>query len=373
MSVFSITRVASMLAIGGMTMLGTTGQAEQPSQSSSQSTRSSSDRQIQSTQDRNVYIYDRSVIGTSDESRLSTSVTLPAGIQAKEGARESAVMEAVRDVFATATDAALSGDMKKLVEQLSGTDRQRLEADAAGDETIYRASLDRFNSTWQSAYQAGWKLVDREEVFGPRFMAIQVGEIKDASQLTGWPIAPTMSRGQTTGSQERVSENYFANGRDVAIVVLPAAGNAPELTVSMIHEAPDFWKIDIPDNMSIDQLRTNLTQHLDQVSSTTNQWPSDNFEANRMAARHVLMSLYGVPATAGSSSSTSRTSSKSGTSDSNSGSRSNSTGASSSIGINTPAGGAGVSGSAGSSGVSGGAGVNTPAGSAGAAGSAGSQ
>jgi len=164
-------------------------------------------------------------------------------------------------------------------------------------------------------------------VFGQNgFVAIAQGEITDPAQLIGkWPVAPVASaaHGDAQTASERQQgaakgaaadtaqqardagklaggEANIDKGRNVAVAEFPAGHGMPELRLSLIHEMPDIWRFDIPDNVDGRTLHDSLLKHLNMLGDGSN-WPSDVNEGYRMVAHHVLMALYNVDANAGAS------------------------------------------------------------------------
>lgn len=100
-------------------------------------------------------------------------------------------------------------------------------------------------------------------------------------------------------------------GMNVAIVSFPEQQGAPELIVSLVREEraqgadrqqqqqgmgggvqASNWRIDVPDNLTANQLRQNLSTHLDQIMAMQNQWPADANEAYRVVSQHLLTACY---------------------------------------------------------------------------------
>lgn len=94
---------------------------------------------------------------------------------------------------------------------------------------------------------------------------------------------------------DKPKDRNLDKGRNVAIVNFPMSHGAQMLTVSMIHELPDNWKIDVPDNVDGQVLYDNLLTHLTAVNEMKDKWPADVNEGYRMVSHHVLMAVYGIP------------------------------------------------------------------------------
>jgi len=83
-------------------------------------------------------------------------------------------------------------------------------------------------------------------------------------------------------------------GRNTAVVTIPASHGLPELKINMIHEAPDMWKIDVPDSVDGPRLQQNLIAHLNACQQMQDKWPTDVNEAYRAVSHHVLMAIHNM-------------------------------------------------------------------------------
>ena len=64
---------------------------------------------------------------------------------------------------------------------------------------------------------------------------------------------------------------------------IPARAGMPEVAVPMIHELPNSWQIDLPDNIDGQKLEDNLLKHLTMVDEDRANWPADQFDAYRVS------------------------------------------------------------------------------------------
>ena len=64
-----------------------------------------------------------------------------------------------------------------------------------------------------------------------------------------------------------------------------------DLPIPLIHELPDTWKIDLPDNIDGQKLQDNLLKHLTLLDEDRANWPSDEFDAYRAMARHMITAV----------------------------------------------------------------------------------
>ena len=161
----------------------------------------------------------------------------------------------IRDTLASTIEAALTRDrLRDLVERLAQPDRTRIGQvdDAAASELNQR--VDRFRSQWQAKYNAAFDIKDENGVFH--------------AQIT------------TTGADQKRQ----------AKVVLPSFRGMPEVTLSLVNEgtALDAWRIDAPDTLGADSLRTTLTAEIRKLEEFSAAWPEDVNEAYRLVAHHVL-------------------------------------------------------------------------------------
>ncbi|HVX83230.1 MAG TPA: hypothetical protein VH253_00290 [Phycisphaerae bacterium] len=88
---------------------------------------------------------------------------------------------------------------------------------------------------------------------------------------------PGVATGNKTAGQQR---------QDLASsTTTPPAGEA--LTLNMVNEG-NSWKIDLPDQISDQQLKDNLARHIQTLDDQKSTWPSDVNQAYRTTAYHVL-------------------------------------------------------------------------------------
>ena len=83
--------------------------------------------------------------------------------------------------------------------------------------------------------------------------------------------------------------------QSIAVVVVQGMHGQPDLRVPLIHELPDSWKINVPDSVDANKLRQNLQDHLTAIGQMSTEWPSDENQAYRTVAHHILMAVLDVP------------------------------------------------------------------------------
>jgi len=244
-----------------------------------------------------------------------TSAQLPKGTQ-KASKDDS---EDIRDTLATATEASLTKNgFNDLVERFVDADRNRIGVWMKDhkDWTAFNNRVNQIRTDWKAKYGKDFD-IDHKIAFGQEFknFTIVQGEIVDPMLMSNWPVeqpvgtnakdSPKQNKGDIdTGAgkvnigelgkaSNKPSDRNLDKGRNIAVVGFPASHGMPDVFVSMIHEMPDRWKIDVPDNIGGQELYDNLMKHLDALGNSKD-WPADFTDAQRMAAHHVLMGVYGV-------------------------------------------------------------------------------
>lgn len=279
---------------------------------------------------------------------------IPQGVKAKEA--DDA--EGIRRVLATSAQAAFTkGGFDDLVERLVDADRNRIGQNMPeGDrlETL-NGRVAQIQKAWRDKYGEDFDM-NEDNVFAPQFIGIAQGEVQDPTALArGWPVNPTGASGQSqaaAGSQpgerinsaegavrtgqtttpagaggatatadgatdsartasartpaaaqeggalgeSRTEARNLEQGHDVALVRVPSSHGLPELTVSLIHEKPDMWRIDAPDHVRGQQLYDNLLNQLTRIGENAAQWPADKNDAYRYVSHCVLMAVLDVDA-----------------------------------------------------------------------------
>jgi hypothetical protein len=89
-------------------------------------------------------------------------------------------------------------------------------------------------------------------------------------------------------------EHNLQQGSEVALVNFPEHKGLKPLTVSLVQAEGDQWKIDLPNDLTANDLKSNLDKHLTHLISIQDQWPADRNDASRIVAHHVMMAMYDV-------------------------------------------------------------------------------
>ena len=130
--------------------------------------------------------------------------------------------------------------------------------------------------------------------------------VKNAADRTGDAASNAADRAQqATGVDLPGSGTADANtndpGRNIATVQVPESHGLPALSVKMIHEFPDAWRIDVPDSVDGAKLQANLTNVVGACMAMKDQWPADVNEAYRAVGHKVLAAVHDKPISAGGS------------------------------------------------------------------------
>jgi hypothetical protein len=231
--------------------------------------------------------------------------SLPAGVKARE-AEDSAD---VHKTFEGLAEAALTrGGFDDVVERLVDQDRNRIGNYAEKEFDDLNSAADAINKAWKEKYGTDFELEPKQAL---QSVALVRGEIEDPKvAASNWPVKAVAPR---AGDQDAVAagaaekadgENEKGNadpnlnsniekGRDVAIATIPASHGLPAMNVSLIREATG-WRIDVPNNLTGEQLKNNLVKHLSQVKDSAEPWPAEKSDAAALVAHHVLMAVYNV-------------------------------------------------------------------------------
>jgi hypothetical protein len=220
--------------------------------------------------------------------------------------------EDIRGALAKTTEDALSkNSFSNFYGHFVDADRNRI---SAGEKNITRAEWDKLNGRLES-FHKNWKLkynqdfdVDKERmVFNDQFRIVQ-GEIGEAQPAAGRipGATPDTTRTRDPGApnttpgpeSEKVAggDTNREPGRNVAKVTFPASHGLPEAFVPVIHEMPDSWKLDVPDQVDARRLYDNLLKHATMLDEHRDRWPADVNDAYRMAAHHVTLAALDVDA-----------------------------------------------------------------------------
>jgi len=219
----------------------------------------------------------------------------------------------INTMLAQVTNASLTkGGFNDVVERFNDADRNRIGSfwkDKNNKEKIdvLDGRIAQFQKDWKAKYGQDFHIMKDDVVFGgtPTF-TIARGEIGTDAQLAGkqLPAGDKVTSSDVKDAAKDHSGNTkldqnLEKGRNVAVVTVAESHGLPELKVPLIHELPDLWKIDVPDNVTGQKLYDNLLKQLTMADEQKDKWPSDVNEAYRAVAHHVLMAVLDVDEHAG--------------------------------------------------------------------------
>ena len=283
----------------------------------------------------------------ADSSKMGQArAGLPEGIKWSD---KQADIDPVRGLIDGIAGAAVADNgFDDVVERLVDQDRNRIgEWIDEGENkkfTELNESAKRFREAYKVKYNKDFDF-DEQALVG--LVAIE-GEVQDPKLVAQtWPVAPTagMARaaedGRVAGGQDVTdTQGNIEKGRQVAIAILPAprgaleksgtpqdrpdaaadrrsgdpaqqegdarlagAGIQPDapalgtgIRISLIHEFPGSWKVDVPNQRAPQQVSGDLARRLGQLSDANQNWPSDETQLHQTVAYAVMCALYGVEA-----------------------------------------------------------------------------
>jgi len=238
----------------------------------------------------------------SDAIGKATMLKFPAGFTTKDLGED----KDIRSELANLTEDAVGHNkFDNFIGNFVDQDRNRMKDVKDSDVTALNEKIGDIRRAWKDKYGHDFDIHKENAVFNEQFSILQ-GEVTDTNQaMTNWPVPATAElaakpgnegaavvAGATSGKDK--GDINLEKGRNVALVQVPASHGLPGLTISLIHELPDQWRIDVPNNVTGQQLKDNLTKHLTHVDGMKGQWPADENDAYRAVAHHVLMAIYNV-------------------------------------------------------------------------------
>jgi len=260
-------------------------------------------------------------IDVKSEKSVGQTADLPAGIQ--KATKDDS--EDIRAALADTAEAVMSKSFHKVRNHLVDADRNRLNT-LKDDDAAFAGRIEQIRKDWKAKYGKDFD-VEHKVAFGQDFknFTIVQGEIANPALLSNWPVdnkskaGASLKVGETkiegqlnagsganataTGARDEANkagnkpgDRNLEKGRNVAIVTFPQNQGTPEVTASLIHELPDQWRFDIPDNIDSMKFYQNLLAHVTEFGEMKDQWPQDVNEASRMFTHHVLEALYDMPA-----------------------------------------------------------------------------
>jgi len=218
--------------------------------------------------------------------------------------------EGIRDVLAQVAEASLTkGGLDDLVERLVDQDRNRIGQTLQKDNPDLDGRIDQFRKDWKAKYNQDFDIKNEEQAYPNSMFAITQGE--QGRSAAGAAVDVNVDRNAPGGASANVDvknntgvdrpdsaaadANRNDPGRNTATVQIQASHGLPALTVPMIHEAPDRWRIDVPNTLTAEKLKANVLAQLTAADEMKDQWPSDVNQAYAAVTHHVLMALMDQP------------------------------------------------------------------------------
>jgi hypothetical protein len=319
---------AAMIALGSTSI------------ASAQNTATGSENQLNSAADRAADKTNRAadktgtaLDKTADEAADKThdaargaSDSSPAGAldQSSRDTAQAPDAEGIRDVLASTTEAALKGQFSDVVERFADADRDRLgKAMPTKDQLKPLDQLtEQFRNDWKAKYNQEFDIEKEELVFNPSVRIIEgkvTGEARTASERsevvteekapgtsddrsklekaadkTGEVVKETAEK--TADVAREAADKVRGKSDKTATVIIPASHGLPQVSVPLVRELPEKWRIDVPDSLNADTLRSNLEKHLKMAQDDKANWPADANEGYLAVAHHILLGIFeGTP------------------------------------------------------------------------------
>ena len=232
------------------------------------------------------------------------TINFPAGIKMNDKPGEED-RKGVLNTLDGITQAALTKDgFDDLVERLVDQDRNRIGKDGFTDKKFdqLNARVQAIRDAWKTKYGDDFEV--KNEALTKVITA--TGEVEDgAAVASAWPLQAVSEAGDgavTAASKQPVAADRdedanLEKGRDVAVIAIPASHGLPTVNLSLIQELQGY-RVDIPNNITGQQLHDSLLKHLTHVSDMQAQWPANEQDAQLLVAHHIALGVYGVDADA---------------------------------------------------------------------------
>jgi hypothetical protein len=234
-----------------------------------------------------------SAFAADQPSGAASKPSLPDGVTMKDLKEQ----DDIRGGLATLVNHAIqTKNLDDFVERFVKSDENRLKEFSEKDHPDLDKVITSFRDQFKAKYGSDFDM-NGERALPEQHASIIQGEISNPAMLSDWPLSP--AEGKDIPKEKSGDENSqkLDQGRNVAVVQLNAEGNLPALTASVIHQLPDSWVLDIPDNLTGEKLEANLREHITYLSENQKSWPADGNDACRLVAHHVLMACYDISPT----------------------------------------------------------------------------
>lgn len=240
---------------------------------------------------------------TSDREAANKPPEFPAGFQLKNVGD----LNDIRGEFGNIANKAVEKDkFGSFLHELTDQDRERMKDFKQQDYTTLNGVIAQFRKDWKAKYGHDFDIENQTQVYGDQFTIVQGVVTDPAVALANWPVQPAASSAAHTqtdqarlaGSEQQkadaAGDANLGKGREVAIARIPGGEGMHAITASLIHEHPDHWRFDIPNNINSQEIHTQLQNHLTYLDQHKDQWPADENAAYRDVTRHVVAAIYNV-------------------------------------------------------------------------------
>jgi hypothetical protein len=215
---------------------------------------------------------------------------LPAGVKAKENDD----VHDLRESLVTIVNRTLTkGSFDGAVSYLANQDRDRInkQLEDVEYEDALNQKIDTFRAAFREKYGEDFEL---KTGMLDDVTFVQQGEVTDAAALRqAWPLQVMGERQDATPAADRPvnDDPKIENGRDVATVKL-AAGDMSPLTLSMQYELPNYWVLDVPNNVGGQALIDSQQKSIDKIMDMKDQWPRTKEQAYRNIAYTIIKGTF---------------------------------------------------------------------------------
>jgi len=315
---------AAMIAVGSTSIAS----AQNTATGSENQLNSAADRAADKTNraaDKTGSALDSSADNTRDAARSTPDHTQGSLDKSTHDTARTPEAEGIRETLASTTEATLKGQFGDIVERFADADRNRLgKAMPTKDQLKPLDQLtEQFHNDWKAKYNQEFDIEKKELVFNPSVRIIEghaTGEeartasdrtvvtteekapgtsddrstLQKAADKTGEVVKDTAEK--TVDVAKGTADKVRGKSDKSATVIIPAGQGLPQVTVPLVRELPNQWRIDIPDSLNADTLRANLEKHLKMAQDDKANWPADANEGYLAVAHHILLGIFeGTP------------------------------------------------------------------------------
>jgi len=263
------------------------------------------DKTVEAGRDAGAVISDKA----EDAGAALSDTARRAGAELRRGDRGTANApdaEGIRDILAIVTEAALNPNgLDNLTSRLVDADRNRIGNAIEADFPEHAQLVKQFRADWKAKYRQDFDVKEAQALPDTMF-TIRQGEVPEGAAGAEVDVDRKADGGATVDVDAKsgvdspdttaADANRNDPGRNIASIAVKASHGLPALTVPLIHEAPDNWRIDAPDSLDANNLKQNVVEHLRAAHAMKDQWPANVQDAYAAVTHHVLMAILDQPA-----------------------------------------------------------------------------